>query len=285
MLISIVVTSYNYQEYLSDTINSVILQTFKDWEMIVVDDASTDCSVKIIKEFVNNDNRIKLIENKENLGLKKSMQKGVEAASGEWIAFLESDDMWRKDYLEKKTSTINEYQDLGLIFNDVELFGDKHKTELLKPTFERNRKFLNKQKFPKNMFKDLNIQNRVVTFSSVMIKKTALQETNWDVPVDKLLDWWLYIQIAYKNDFFYIPEKLTKWRIHPNSYISQKNAKRFCMVNICAYNEVYKNNKNDKWLNVFIFYSAILFILSKIKHLELYKNLFVRKVQSITQKR
>lgn len=285
MLISIVVTSYNYQEYLKDTINSVILQIFKDWEMIVVDDASTDCSVEIIKEFVNNDNRIKLIENKENLGLKKSMQKGVKAASGEWIAFLESDDMWCEDYLEKKTSTINEYQDLGLIFNDVELFGDKHKTELLKPTFERNRKFLNKQKFPKNMFKDLNIQNRVVTFSSVMIKKTALQETNWDVPVDKLLDWWLYIQIAYKNDFFYIPEKLTKWRIHPNSYISQKNAKRFCMVNICAYNEVMKRNKTDKWLNVFIFYSAILFILSKVKKIELYKNLLLRKIKSITQKR
>lgn len=285
MLISIVVTSYNYQEYLKDTINSVISQTFKDWEMIVIDDASTDCSLEIIKEFVNNDNRIKLIENKENLGLKKSMQKGVEAASGEWIAFLESDDMWREDYLEHKAAIIKEYPDLGLIFNDVELFGDERKIKLLKPTFERNRKFLNKQKFPKNMFKDLNIQNRVVTFSSVMIKKTVLQDINWNVPVDKLLDWWLYIQISYKNKFFYIPEKLTKWQIHPKSYIQKKSDKRFCMVNICAYQEVYKNNKNDKWLNVFIFYSAILFILSKIKNLELYKNLFVRKIQSITQKR
>lgn len=285
MLISIVVTSYNYQEYLKDTINSVISQTFKNWEMIVIDDASTDCSLEIIKEFVNNDNRIKLIENKENLGLKKSMQKGVEAASGEWIAFLESDDMWREDYLEHKAAIIKEYPDLGLIFNDVELFGDERKIKLLKPTFERNRKFLNKQKFPKNMFKDLNIQNRVVTFSSVMIKKTVLQDINWNVPVDKLLDWWLYIQISYKNKFLYIPEKLTKWQIHPKSYIQKKSDKRFCMVNICAYQEVYKNNKNDKWLSVFIFYSAILFILSKIKNLELYKNLFVRKIQSITQKR
>lgn len=284
MHISIVITSYNYQKYLKDTINSVISQTCSDWEMIVVDDASTDCSVDIINEFAKNDSRIKLIQNKENLGLKKSLQIGLKNCSGQWIAFLESDDMWRADYLEKKSSIINEHPDTVLIFNDVELFGDENKIKLIKPSFERNKKFLDKQVFPKNMFRDLNVQNRIVTFSSVMVKKEALNNINWDVPVDKLLDWWLYIQIAYKNNFFYIPEKLTRWQIHPKSYITKKSEKKFCMVNICAYKEVYKRNKEDRSLPLFIFYSTLSFVFSRLQKIELYQNLIIRKFKSICNK-
>lgn len=102
MLVSVVVTSYNYQKYIKDTIISVLNQTFKDWEMIVIDDASTDASVKIIQELTKNDSRVKLIQNSENIGLKNSIKKALKEASGEWIAFLESDDLWREDYLEKK---------------------------------------------------------------------------------------------------------------------------------------------------------------------------------------
>ena len=107
MLVSVVVTSYNYQKYIKDTIISVLNQTFKDWEMIVIDDASTDASVKIIQELTKNDSRVKLIQNSENIGLKNSIKKALKEASGEWIAFLESDDLWREDYLEKKTALIN----------------------------------------------------------------------------------------------------------------------------------------------------------------------------------
>ena len=73
MLVSVVVTSYNYQKYIKDTIISVLNQTFKDWEMIVIDDASTDASVKIIQELTKNDSRVKLIQNSENIGLKKKL--------------------------------------------------------------------------------------------------------------------------------------------------------------------------------------------------------------------
>ena len=99
-MISVIITSYNYSQYIKDTIQSVIDQTYNDWELIIIDDCSKDNSVDIIKTF--NDKRIKLIINEQNLGLTKSIKIGIEKASGNWIAFLESDDFWAKNYLEEK---------------------------------------------------------------------------------------------------------------------------------------------------------------------------------------
>ena len=108
MRVSVVLTSYNYGQYLKDTIKSVVNQTFTDWEMVIIDDCSIDNSMDIIMEFANSDSRIKVIKNFENQGLKQSIQTALLAVSGDWVAFLESDDMWRTDYLENKVRTIDQ---------------------------------------------------------------------------------------------------------------------------------------------------------------------------------
>ena len=86
MKISVVTASYNYQNYIKEAIQSVLNQTYKDWELIVVDDCSTDNSVEVIKSF--DDERIKLFVNEKNLGLQKTVKRGIENATGEWIVFL-----------------------------------------------------------------------------------------------------------------------------------------------------------------------------------------------------
>ena len=82
-MISIITTSYNYSEYISETIKSVQAQTYSDWELIIVDDASTDNSVEIIRNFCQNDKRIKLICHDKNKGLAKAIQTGLKYAKGE----------------------------------------------------------------------------------------------------------------------------------------------------------------------------------------------------------
>ena len=238
MLISIVVTSYNYQEYIKDTINSILNQTCSDWEMIVVDDASTDLSVEVIREFAKNDSRIKLIVNETNIGLAKSLQKGVETASGEWIAFLESDDMWTCDNLQKKADIIAKYPDIALIFNDVELFGDEESICRKKKYFDENRAFLEHKTFPAKMFYDLGAINRIPTLSCVCINRKKLIECDFCSPIDKFLDWWLYIRLARENEFYYIPKKLTKWRLHKESYINNKKKKRHCPMGILVITDI-----------------------------------------------
>ena len=120
MRISIILTSYNYEEFISQSIESVIAQTICDWELIIIDDGSKDNSVNIIKSYCEKDSRIKLFqhENGVNKGLPDTVKLGIEKASGEWIAFLESDDSIVPEYLEEKFKIINNNPSVNFIFNE-----------------------------------------------------------------------------------------------------------------------------------------------------------------------
>lgn len=100
--ISILMPSYNYASYIREAIESVIKQTYTNWELIIIDDASTDSSLGIIKEYLRKDPRIKLVINEKNLGLAKTLKKGISFAESSWIAFLECDDIFQPTSLEKK---------------------------------------------------------------------------------------------------------------------------------------------------------------------------------------
>lgn len=102
MSISIITPSYNSSGFISNTIGSVIDQAVSNWELIIVDDCSTDNSVEVIQGFVDKDPRIKLIQLTENSGAAVARNKGIEAAKGRYIAFLDSDDAWSPDKLEKQ---------------------------------------------------------------------------------------------------------------------------------------------------------------------------------------
>lgn len=99
-LVSIITPSYNTALYIEDTIKSVLNQTFKNWEMIIVDDCSSDNTLEIINKF--NDPRIILIRNNLRCGAAVSRNKALNIAKGKWIAFLDSDDLWMPDKLEKQ---------------------------------------------------------------------------------------------------------------------------------------------------------------------------------------
>ena len=94
--------NYNCEHFISETIESVINQTYTDWELLVVDDCSTDGSVDIIKRYCETDERIKLFVNEQNSGAAASRNRAMREATGKWIAFLDSDDLWLPQKLEKQ---------------------------------------------------------------------------------------------------------------------------------------------------------------------------------------
>ena len=100
-LVSIITPSYNTAEYLSDTIQSVLAQTYADWEMIIVDDCSTDNTEEIVDKFLS-DTRIRYYKNEKNCGAAVSRNCALKMARGKWIAFLDSDDLWMPEKLEKQ---------------------------------------------------------------------------------------------------------------------------------------------------------------------------------------
>ncbi len=99
-LVSIIMPSYNTAKYISDSIKSVQAQTYENWELIIVDDCSTDNSIDLIRSF--NESRIKLLQNEKNSGAAISRNYALREAKGKWIAFLDSDDTWVPEKLEKQ---------------------------------------------------------------------------------------------------------------------------------------------------------------------------------------
>ena len=100
-LISIIMPAYNAEKYISYSIRSVLAQTYHNWELIIIDDCSTDNTVAIINAFLY-DSRIQLLTNKVNQGVAVTRKKGFASSNGKWIAFLDSDDLWDKYKLEKQ---------------------------------------------------------------------------------------------------------------------------------------------------------------------------------------
>lgn len=106
-LVSIIMPSYNTAKFISETIESVLVQTYTNWELIIVDDCSTDNTDEVVKSFLSY-NRIKYIKNEKNSGAAVSRNRALREAKGKWIAFLDSDDLWLPVKLEKQIAFMKE---------------------------------------------------------------------------------------------------------------------------------------------------------------------------------
>lgn len=106
--VSIVTPVYNAAEYIAQTIKSVQAQTYSNWEMLIVDDCSTDNTIQVVENFCREDERIRLIKHEKNQGASKTRNTALANATGEYIAFLDGDDLWAPEKLEKQLAFMEE---------------------------------------------------------------------------------------------------------------------------------------------------------------------------------
>ncbi|QNK58168.1 glycosyltransferase family 2 protein [Paenibacillus sp. PAMC21692] len=125
MLVSIITPAYNCEKYISMTIESVLEQTYTNWEMIIVNDRSTDSTENIILDYVKKDNRIKLINLEENSGAAVARNTALSNAKGRFIAFLDSDDMWKKEKLKIQLDYMMK-NNFGFTFTSYEYLLDEN---------------------------------------------------------------------------------------------------------------------------------------------------------------
>ena len=204
LLISIIMPAYNVEKYISDSINSVILQSFRDWELLVVDDCSTDNTKNIIEKFVDRDDRIKLISRDKNGG-KPSIAKNsaFKYIKGDYIAFLDSDDLWLETKLEKQLKLIKK-DNFTLCYTGGYLI-DENSKEIGSFLPKYNNGFIFK-----NMLRRYEINNQ-----SVMIKREVFRKFNEDITIGE--DYNLFMEIVLNNKVCNIKEKLIKYRVHGSS--------------------------------------------------------------------
>lgn len=237
--ISIITASYNYENYIKETIESVLAQDYANWEMIIVDDGSKDNSIEVIKEYCKKDSRIKLYqhENAQNKGLAQTIQLGIQKANGDWITFLESDDTITSNYLSEKIIVAKNNPDVNLIFNNINFFGNEEIVEkYIKGYCPFQDKMLAKIGVKNNLLKLLKNKkkcNPIPTFSCVMLKPNLLEDISFESPYKPILDWYIWLQIAQNATYYYIKEKLTNWRMHGDSYINSKTNEEELLAFIC----------------------------------------------------
>jgi len=115
---------FNSEAFISDTINSVLNQTYLNWELLLIDDDSNDKTISIVNEFTAINPNIKLLKNEINLGAAISRNKGIMEATGDYIAFLDADDLWKPDKLEKQLAFMKA-QKCDVCFSSYELINEK----------------------------------------------------------------------------------------------------------------------------------------------------------------
>lgn len=228
-LISVVVASYNYETLVLETLESLVAQTYRNFEVVVVDDGSSDRSRENIRAFISAhpETRITLYTHPgaENRGLAATVRLGVEACKGEFVAFCESDDTWTCDHLEQAVALINTYADPKVIVNDVDIFGDPagvfraEGNRLLRYCLLRHtRNFIPPAEFRR--------MNYILTFSACMVKRSELLRCDYHPDAHPAaLDWWLWRQVCFDNDIYFIDRKLTLWRMHDSYLVKTRNAK------------------------------------------------------------
>lgn len=124
-LVSVITPTFNSAKFVSETIQSVISQDYNNWEMIVIDDHSSDNTVEIVHSWIEKDKRIRLLTNSENLGPAITRNRGIENAKGRYIAFLDSDDLWQPQKLSQQISFMNENQ-VALCYTSYKIIDEQN---------------------------------------------------------------------------------------------------------------------------------------------------------------
>lgn len=162
--VSVVMPVYNASRFLRESIDSVLRQTYTDFELILVNDCSNDDSLDIMQEYFEKDSRVLVFSNEENKGVSYTRNFGVNQASGEYIALIDSDDMWTDNKLEKQLKLVSDYPDTAICFTGS-AFVD---TNSIKSDFV----------FNVPVFVDYKtlLKQNVISCSSVLIKKELLKK-------------------------------------------------------------------------------------------------------------
>ena len=223
--ISIILCCYNSQSFLIETLNSIKNQTYKKFELIIINDGSTDNTKKLIKEFINENSEIKVkFINQKNSGLSKSRNVAISFSKYDYIALLDHDDLWVDTKLEKQVNHIDKNKDCDLFLSD---FYYLNGSQVEKTRFEvaRNKDLYNPVKLNLNYincFKELATKGCFIGTSSVIFNKNILNKENYfDTRYKFLTDYIFFLEVAKTKNFYCSDEILSYWRSHINQATSK----------------------------------------------------------------
>lgn len=211
-MVSVLMSCYNHEKFVGEAIESVLDQTFPDFEFIILDNGSTDGSTQIIEDYEKEDDRIRAIFHKKNLGIPRALNELIDSARGKFLARIDSDDVWMEGKLQKQLE-IMEQDDNLIIWTEADLIdGDSIST---------GKKFTERYE---NLKRDGDIFDQLLAgnyifCSSMMYKRENLEGIRYNEDIRNLNDHKFNLDLSYRYKYYFIPETLSKYRLHGGNTI------------------------------------------------------------------
>ena len=209
--VSILMCVYNGESHLRQAVKSILEQTFKDFEFIIVDDGSKDSSWQILTEYSTKDSRIVLIQNEKNLGLEKSLNKGLAATKGEYFARQDADDVSITNRLQLQVDFLDNHPEVGALGTSVELIDDKGNT-------------IGKNSLPTDheSLQSLLLLNNFMHHSTLMVRRSLMQKLGgYDEDMRYAEDYDLWWRLSCLSRLATLPSILLKRRVDNGPRISK----------------------------------------------------------------
>lgn len=226
ILVSVVIPVFNSEQYVFDSIQSVLKQSIKVLEIVVVDDGSTDQTKNIVKNFGH---PVRLVE-QDNSGPASARNNGVKNSKGQYIAFLDSDDIWHHQKLEKQLNSLKKFPNRLWCYTDVEFLGGINDGR-------KDSEFTTK--FDGDILSKI-MQNNFIGTSSVLIKKTLFWDAGgFNSSLRYVEDWEFWAKVAMLNDVCFVDEPLVQYRIHGQS--TSRNVRQTFPFYMQVIDNIYEN--------------------------------------------
>lgn len=210
--VSVIIPAYNAEKKIAETLDSVLRQTFSDFEVIVINDGSTDGTLEIVSKIP--DRRIKVLSH-PNAGAQKSRNRGIECALGEYLAFLDADDLWTRDKLECQLKALQANPEAAVAYSWTDFINESGER------LGRGQHF----QFSNNVYERLLLGDFIGSGSNPLVRKEAvLNVGNFDESLVGGQDWEMWLRLAARYHFTVVPKVQVLYRKSATSWSS--NLKR-----------------------------------------------------------
>ncbi|MFH2138510.1 MAG: glycosyltransferase [Candidatus Omnitrophota bacterium] len=238
-LVSVIIPTFNRRKYLQNAVKSVLDQTYANIEIIIVDDGSTDGTDKMVAQFSEN---IKYIW-QPNKGVAFARNEGIKKSTGEFVAFLDSDDSWISNKLEKQMKLFTENEQTGLVYSDY--FREEYGERQPQTTFQW------KKAYRGDVLLEL-LQSYFVRTSTVVVKKSLIQRVGlFDQRMSPSEDYDMWLRLAQVCCFDYVDDPLVIFRINKEG-ISKRDPVYSTLTHLAVLKKFKSNNKISKQMNKII---------------------------------